>query len=82
MWVAKNHVVKVGGRGRESVPESMVEKYADRYPSVIPGGALEGPLPAGPDNPVRKEEKQPYDEKNPKPDLDNYDPKKTKLPKK
>ena len=80
MWAAKKHVVKVGGRGRETVPDSMVSSYADRYPSVIPGGALEGPLPAGPDSGPKKEEKEKYDENNPKPDLDKYDPKKTKIP--
>ena len=82
MWAAKKHVVKVGGRGRENVPSSMVSSYADRYPSVIPGGALEGPLPAGPDSGPKKEEKEKYDENNPKPDLDKYDPKKTKIPSK
>jgi hypothetical protein len=80
MWAAKKHVVKVGGRGRESVPPAMVSSYADRYPSVIPGGALEGPLPAGPDSGPKKEEKEKYDSTNPKPDLDKYDPKKTKIP--
>ena len=80
MWAAKKHVVKVGGRGRETVPESVVESYADRYPSEIPGGSLEGPLPAGPDNPPKQEDKPEYDEKNPRPDLDKYDPKKSKLP--
>ncbi len=80
MWAAKKHVVKVGGRGRATVPSSVVESYADRYPSVVPGGALEGPLPAGPDNAVEKEEKQPYDPNAPKPDLEKYDPNKTKIP--
>lgn len=80
VWAAKQHVVKVGGRGREDVPESMVESYADRYPSVLPGGALEGPLPPGPDNTVETEDKPDYDPKNPRPDLDKYDPKKAKLP--
>lgn len=80
MWAANQHVVKVGGRGRETVPESVVKSYAERYPSQIPGGALEGPLPAGPDNPPKTEEKPEYDANNPKPDLDKYDPKKTKLP--
>lgn len=80
MWAAKNHVVKVGGRGRESVPESVVESYADRYPSVIAGGVLEGPLPAGPDNAVEQEDKPEYDANNPRPDLEKYDPKKTKIP--
>jgi hypothetical protein len=80
MWAAKNHVVKVGGRGRDDVPASVVKSYAERYPSQIPGGALEGPLPPGPDNPATLEDKPEYDPDNPKPDLDRYDPKKTKLP--
>ena len=50
MWAAKGYVVKVGGRGRDSVPSTVVGSYADRYPSVIPGGVLEGPLPPGPDD--------------------------------
>ncbi|MEO6777580.1 MAG: hypothetical protein ABI467_31930 [Kofleriaceae bacterium] len=85
MWAAKNHVVKVGGRGRDNVPDAMVESYAERYPSVLPGGVLEGPLPAGPDNPdpdKPKDDKAPYDANNPRPDLDKYDPKKTKIPNK
>jgi hypothetical protein len=81
MWAAKQHVVKVGGRGRDNVPESVVKSYGERYPSEVPGGALEGPLPAGPDNPPEpKEEKPEYDPSNPRPDLDKYDPKKSKLP--
>jgi hypothetical protein len=80
VWAAKKHVVKVGGRGREDVPASMVEQYADRYPSVVPGGSLEGPLPPGPDNAVETEDKPDYDPNNPRPDLDDYDPKKSKLP--
>lgn len=80
MWPAKKHVVKVGGRGRENVPESMVESYADRYPSQLPGGSLEGPLPPGPDSGPKPVAKDPYDPKNPKPDIDKYDPKKVKLP--
>ena len=80
MWAAKKHVVKVGGRGRDSVPEGGVESYADRYPSVIAGGVLEGPLPPGPDNTVEKEDKPEYDSTNPRPDLEKYDPKKAKIP--
>ncbi len=81
MWPSSTYVVKVGGRGRENVPSSMVEKYADRYPSKLPGGSLEGPLPPGPDSPPRPTEtKEPYDPKNPKPDIDKYDPKKVKIP--
>jgi hypothetical protein len=78
MWPAKKHVVKVGGRGRESVPEGLVATYADRYPSVLPGGSLEGPLPPGPDE--KAPEKEEYDPNAPRPDLDKYDPKKSKLP--
>ena len=78
MWPAKQHVVKVGGRGRDTVPSGMVSSYADRYPSTLPGGALEGPLPAGPEPKVQPKDE--YDPKNPRPDLDKYDPKKAKLP--
>jgi hypothetical protein len=80
MWAAKQHVVKVGGRGRETVPDSVVKSYGERYPSQVPANALEGALPPGPDNPVKKEESDPYDSKNPKPDFEKYDPKKSKLP--
>jgi len=81
LWASKKHVVKVGGRGRESVPESLVSSYADRYPSSVPGGALEGPLPAGPDNQGPKPgEKEEYDPNNPKADLDKVDSSKLKLP--
>ena len=80
MWPAKKHVVKVGGRGRESVPAAMVESYADRYPSQLPGGSLEGPLPAGHDSGPKPAAKDPYDPNNPKPDIDKYDPDKVKMP--
>ncbi|MEJ7603846.1 MAG: hypothetical protein WKG01_38555 [Kofleriaceae bacterium] len=78
IWASTQYVVKVGGQGRENVPESVVESYGARYPSQIPGGALEGPLPE-PELP-KEDPKQPYDPKNPKPDLDNYDPDKVKIP--
>ena len=80
MWPAKSHVVKVGGRGRESVPKTMVERYASRYPSKLPGGALEGPLPPGPDEMPKTLPKDEYDPKNPKANLENYDPNKVKIP--
>jgi hypothetical protein len=80
MWPSTSHVVKVGGRGRDDVPKSMVERYASRYPSKLPGGALEGPLPPGPDETTKEDPKQPYDPKNPKPNLDNYDGKRVKIP--
>jgi hypothetical protein len=81
MWPSKQHVVKVGGRGRSAVPESMVANYVDRYPSQLPGGALEGTLPPGPDTtPAKTPAKQDYDPSNPHPDIDHYDPSKVKLP--
>ncbi|HET7501919.1 MAG TPA: hypothetical protein VFK02_12970 [Kofleriaceae bacterium] len=82
MWPSSKHVVKVGGRGRSEVPKSMVATYVDRYPSQLPGGALEGALPPGPeDAPARnKVEKPEYDAKNPHPDIDHYDPDKVKIP--
>lgn len=79
MWPAKQHVVKVGGRGLENVPSSMVESYAERYPSQLPGGSLEGPLPPGPED-KPKPTKPGYDPKDPKPDMDKYDPDKVKIP--
>lgn len=80
MWPATKHVVKVGGRGRETVPSAMVESYAERYPSKLPGGSLEGPLPPGPDATPAGVEKPAYDPNDPRPDLDNYDPDKVKIP--
>jgi hypothetical protein len=80
VWPSGNYVVKVGGQGRETVPGSVVESYGDRYPSQLPGGALEGPLPPGPDDKPRPIEKDPYDPRNPKPDIDKYDPKNVKIP--
>lgn len=79
LWPAKLHVVKIGGVGRTDVPDGLVEDYADRYPSQLPGGALEGALPPGPgDQPAP--EQPGYDPANPKPDLEQYDPDQVKLP--
>ncbi|HEY4238608.1 MAG TPA: hypothetical protein VGM88_02290 [Kofleriaceae bacterium] len=81
MWPAKLHVVKVGGRNRDGVPKSVIAQYADRYPSDLPGGALEGALPPGPDGPPKPGDAKPeYDPNNPRPDLEHYDPKKVTLP--
>jgi hypothetical protein len=82
LWPANKHVIKVGGRGRETVPKAMVESYADRYPSKLPGGALEGALPPGPEPKIKTDPKAPYDPSNPKPDLDQLDPNKIKIPEK
>lgn len=83
MWAAGKHVVKVGGRGRDDVPAGVVEAYGDRYPSVMPGSVLEGPLPpsgAAEQPAPKKDPKAPYDPSSPRPDWDGYDPKKP-LPK-
>jgi hypothetical protein len=79
MWASKGHVVKVGGRGRTGVPDSVVEWYGERYPSTMPAGLLEGPLPAGTDEPA-PEPDAPYDPDSPTPDFEEYDPKKVKTP--
>lgn len=79
MWPAKLHVVKLGGVGRTRVPDSLVGEYTARYPSLLPGGSLEGALPPGPDDP-KPTEQPAYDPSNPRPDLEKYDPKKVKLP--
>lgn len=80
MWPSGKYVVKVGGQGRDNVPDKVVESYGDRYPSQLPGGSLEGPLPAGPEDKPKTEPKDLYDPKNPKPDIDKYDPNKVKIP--
>lgn len=80
IWPSKQYVVKVGGRGLDEVPSSMVSLYASRFPSQLPGGSLEGPLPPGPEDAPKADPKEPYDPNNPHPDLDKYDPKKSKLP--
>ncbi len=82
MWPSTTHVVKVGGQGRTDVPSSMVESYGERFPSKLPGGSLEGPLPPGPEDLPKKDGKDAYDPDAPKPNLDNYDPDKVKIPEK
>ncbi|HEY0195636.1 MAG TPA: hypothetical protein VGC42_31195 [Kofleriaceae bacterium] len=80
MWPSDKHVVKVGGRGRGDVPKAMIESYVDRYPSRLPGGALEGQLPPGPDDTPAVQPKPAYDPSSPQPDAEHYDPGKVKLP--
>ena len=45
IWPARAHVVKIGGPGRESIPEALIDAYAERYPSQLHAGALDAPLP-------------------------------------
>ncbi|MBA3457284.1 MAG: hypothetical protein H0T42_29655 [Deltaproteobacteria bacterium] len=82
MWPSTKYVVKVGGQGRTSVPKGMVESYGERFPSKLPGGSLEGPLPPGPQAKPKKGDavEENYDPANPKANLDNYDPDKVKIP--
>jgi hypothetical protein len=58
----------------------VIEFYGDRYPSTVPAGSLEGPLPAGPDEVKPVDPDAPYDPNAPTPDWDTYDPGKTKVP--
>ncbi len=80
MWASRGHVVKVGGRGRTGVPGNLVEWYGERYPSTMPAGLLEGPLPAGTDEPAPEKDGEPYDPDAPQPDFEQYDPDKVKTP--
>ena len=59
-------MVKIGGRGIKKVPRSVIEAYANRYPSLLKSGVLEGPLPPGPDEKAPK--KETFDPENPRPD--------------
>jgi hypothetical protein len=80
LWASGAYIVKVGGRGRSDVPASLVEAYGARFPSQIPGGVMEGPLPAGEpipdgaedlDGDGEPDEPPPaYDPDNPTPDFD------------
>lgn len=79
MWAAGAHVVKLGGRGRAGVPGALIAWYGARYPSSLPAGVLEGPLPAGPDEAAPPPD-APYDPDSPTPDWDGYEPTRTQRP--
>jgi hypothetical protein len=81
LWAAARHVVKIGGRGIAGLPEGLIDAYGQRYPSVLSGDVLEGPLPPGPDEAKPKGDEAPYDPDNPTPDWERYEPKKTQAPK-
>jgi hypothetical protein len=42
IWPSGQHVVKIGGPGRRSIPVAVVEAYGERYPSLLEPGALDG----------------------------------------
>lgn len=68
MWSAKRHVIKIGGRSLPSVPEGVIEEYADRYPSRIKAGVLDNPLPVGPDPEPEKKQPDEFDPESPRPE--------------
>lgn len=70
LWYTEGHILKVGGRGLESVPEEMVEAYGDRYPSRLTSDVLDRPLP--PVEAAPGEEAPAYDPENPTPDWEEY----------
>jgi hypothetical protein len=45
LWPAAGHVVKIGGRAIDKVPEALISSYGKPYPSRLTPGALEGPVP-------------------------------------
>jgi hypothetical protein len=42
-WSSGRYVVKVGGRGLDTVPSGLVSEYGRRYPSRVKDGALDEP---------------------------------------
>lgn len=74
LWYSREHIIKVGGRGLEAIPEELVEAYGERYPSRLTSDVLDRPLPpedstgnAGP-----AEDEAAYDPDNPTPDWEAY----------
>ena len=74
LWYSRGHVIKIGGRGLDAVPEDLVEAYGDRYPSRLKDDVLDRPLP--PEDSVvdstEAGEEAPYDPENPSPDWQKY----------
>ena len=69
MWPSRRHVVKIGGRGRESIPDPVIEAYAELYPSQLRSGALDAPIaPEAEAEPAAPAE--PFDPDSPRPDWD------------
>lgn len=78
LWASDGHVVKVGGRGLDEVPSSLVEAYGERYPSLITTDILDRPLPPAEPAPAAGEDS--YDPDNPTPDWEQYEPAKAAPP--
>ncbi len=64
----------------DDVPKSMVERYASRYPVEAAGRGARGAAAAGARRAHEGDSQGGYDPKNPKPNLDNYDSKRVKIP--
>jgi hypothetical protein len=74
MWTSNKYVVKVGGGARTC---RACREYADRYPSDLPGGALES-TSGGPRQRAEEERAQTPTIRS-EPDFDKYDPEKVKV---
>lgn len=74
LWYSREHLIKIGGRGLESIPEELVEAYGERYPSRLTSDVLDRPLPPedAPAGGKPGEEEAPYDPDNPTPDWESY----------
>lgn len=74
LWYSAGHVIKIGGRGLDAVPEELVEAYGERYPSRLTSDILDRPLP--PEEPPAEGatpgEEPAYDPENPTPDWQQY----------
>ncbi len=45
MWASDKHIVKIGGRGLQEIPEELVGTYGKSYPSRLESDILDRPLP-------------------------------------
>jgi predicted nucleic acid-binding protein len=61
IWPAALHVVKIGGPGRDSIPDAIIAAYGERYPSRLAAGALDArvPPPAAIDRPGGSKRRHP-----------------------
>ena len=75
LWASDGHAVKVGGRGLDEVPPSLVEAYGERYPSHVTTDILDRPLPPAEPAPATDGEdaEETYDPDNPTPDWKQYE---------
>lgn len=72
MWPSRGHVVKLGGRYVDAVPDAIIDAYGERYPSTLQNGMLDGPLPEVEPGPAKGDGKPAYNPENPAPDWKKY----------